>query len=442
MTNNDIPLNEIEWIPSSTADPVGRVFVWNKKVYRAIRSEYDGFYKRLISEKILDNISSKIGLIPTMITGLKVPGYSLILNHELISFQNFPYEWCSEMFRDAAKLVCELSLELLRYNLELKDIHPYNIMYQGYLPKFVDVGSIIPVINKSKWSIQSVFRENMIYPLLAMESGQNDQVRLLFKEELDDIKLRNALFKTLSQKRRISELFGKFTDALIETESAANKYRTEISKIKLKDSRTQWSKYAANDDDYNLPLNSQNRWFDKQKNVNKLLKRLKPYTVLDLGANIGWYSKLAVNNGANLVIATDIDEPSLNTLYLESKKHSLPIQTAYIDFVKSTAANITWSGASSRYRTDLVLCLALTHHLVFKNYLHFDSIAGELGKYARKWAIVEFVPADDEYIRTWIKPQHMWYTKENFIASLEKHFRKIEIFNSTPSPRMLFLCTK
>ncbi|MFW6126035.1 MAG: hypothetical protein ACOC58_02915, partial [Chloroflexota bacterium] len=85
---------------------------------------------------------------------------------------------------------------------------------------------------------------------------------------------------------------------------------------------------------------------------------------------------------------------------------------------------------------------ALVHHLVFKQGVHFRSIARIVDMYSRRRSIVEFVPRDDQYVRKWIRPHHDWYTLENFIDSLRKHFQSIEVYDSFPEPRKLLLCER
>lgn len=437
MKNIIINPLEVQWMTNSTVDPVGRVFKWEGNIYRAIRKPYSSFFQELLDKNILKNISQNAGLINTKKTSLTLDGFGLILQHDQITFPSYPFEWSSEMFRNAALLICDLSIALDRYNLELKDVHPYNVMFENYLPKFIDAGSIRRKEGK-EWNLKKAFILNILYPLYSLAEGKNEQVRFLFRNELDGSLLTEKISCLIPLKYKIlNRLLSAKKD---NTVSAVKHYREKIEKIKLKSSQTEWSSYHK-DDNYFLPFDKQKRWYDKQKNVYKLLAKLKPSTVLDLGSNIGWYAELAARSGAQ-VVATDIDEQSINLLYLRTKKTKLRILPLIVDFMKSTASNIAWPGASERLKCDVVLALALTHHLVFKNHLYFDTIAEELNKFSKKWLIVEFVPPDDKYIKNWIKEEHYWYSLDNFVTSLNKFFRRIEILDSAPFPRKLIFCQK
>lgn len=48
------------------------------------------------------------------------------------------------MLKDAALLHIDLFIRLGRHGLVFKDWHPYNILFKGTNPVFVDFGSIIP----------------------------------------------------------------------------------------------------------------------------------------------------------------------------------------------------------------------------------------------------------------------------------------------------------
>ncbi len=437
MKNNSINPLQIKWMPGSVVDPVGRVFSWNNNIYRAITPKYSHFFNDLIKRNVIKNLSQNSGLIDSEITQLTLKGYGLILKHKPITFTTYPFEWCGEMFRDAALLILNLSSELNKHNLELKDAHPYNVMFEYNQPKFIDVGSIAAK-KGNKWNLNKAFRDNILYPLYAMADSNNEQVRFLLRYELESDRLTRKLSDLISLSHKISDI--SFLYFYSDTNSTIKYYHNKIKNIKLKFSKTEWTSYSRGDD-YLLPFENKSRWFSKQKNVFRLLSKLKPATVLDLGSNTGWYSELAARLGSK-VVATDIDEPSLNMLYLRSKTHKLPILPLLIDFRKSSASNITWPAASERLQCDLVLALALTHHLVFKSYLYFDTIITELCRFTRKWLIVEFVPPNDKYIKDWIKEEHHWYTMDNFLACLNKYFPKIEILDSAPYPRKLIFCTK
>jgi hypothetical protein len=66
-------------------------------------------------------------------------GGRMILEHERVEFPSFPYEWNAEMLHAAGLLTLDLAQALLADGLGLKDGTPYNILFRGPAPVFIDV---------------------------------------------------------------------------------------------------------------------------------------------------------------------------------------------------------------------------------------------------------------------------------------------------------------
>jgi hypothetical protein len=98
--------------------------------------------------------------------------------------------------------------------------------------------------------------------------------------------------------------------------------------------------------------------------------------------------------------------------------------------------------ASQRFKCDLVLALALVHHLVFKTQLRFEQIVAGLGSFVGRALLVEFISPDDRFAGEWVTSEHDWYTQENFEKVLRQSFRKITRYPSNVETRVLLLCEK
>src|SRR5712692_8580964 len=62
-----------------------------------------------------------------------------IVEHERVPFPSFPYEWPPEMLHAAAMLTLDLAENLIDEGLGLKDASPYNVLFRGHKPIFVDL---------------------------------------------------------------------------------------------------------------------------------------------------------------------------------------------------------------------------------------------------------------------------------------------------------------
>jgi SAM-dependent methyltransferase len=184
-------------------------------------------------------------------------------------------------------------------------------------------------------------------------------------------------------------------------------------------------------------------WTPKHHAVDELLTELAPETVLDVGSNSGWYAQLASRKGAR-VVAFDTDESAVDQLYGAARRDGQSILPLVMSFTNPTPGygvnNSLSSSAAERFRCDVVLALALTHHLVFTGNLRFDHIAAGLAALTGRTLIVEFIPRDDEYVRHWGASRDDWYVQENFIAALSVHFPRVTVRPSHPSPRVIMVC--
>ena len=121
--------------------------------------------------------------------------------------------------------------------------------------------------------------------------------------------------------------------------------------------------------------------------------------MLDLGANDGHFSRLALRAGAGNVVAVDSDDLVVDRLYrdlrAEGERRILPL---VLDLSDPSPA-LGWRSRErpafvDRVRPDLVLCLAVVHHLALTNTVPLDEIVAFLADFGAP-LVVEF-PHDDD----------------------------------------------
>jgi SAM-dependent methyltransferase len=211
----------------------------------------------------------------------------------------------------------------------------------------------------------------------------------------------------------------------IDNKKDFNKFLKKIFNIiKIIDVSPKVSNYSSYYEDkkenYNFLFNP--KWGYKQKNVFKIIKTYRPKSVLDLGCNTGWFSFLAAKNGSS-VIAIDNDESCVDKIYLHTKKNNfniLPLVMSFEDLhkhkygipvKKNTKSKILFSSPISRFQSDMVMCLALSHHLILGNGLSIKKIFEDLSLLTKKYLVFEFVDLNDPLIK-----KH-----GNFFQNLEKY---------------------
>jgi SAM-dependent methyltransferase len=168
--------------------------------------------------------------------------------------------------------------------------------------------------------------------------------------------------------------------------------------------------------------------------------RLEPTVVLDLGANDGLFSVMLASEGVDCV-AVDPDEAAIDRLYRFAQRTGCSVRALSLDL-----DGVSRNGAGIDF--DLVLALALVHHLTLAQGLSFQEVARSLARLTTANLIVEFMPnglgGTPENRRPVPDPLPTWYTLEGFLEALRTSFSSVEVIDyERPSPdstRVLVMC--
>ncbi len=183
----------------------------------------------------------------------------------------------------------------------------------------------------------------------------------------------------------------------------------------------------------------------KREHVERMLAASGARVVWDLGANVGTYSTIAAGDGRQ-VIAFDQDASSVEhhwrSLSAEARASVLPL---VMDLTNPSPA-LGWAleerrSLIQRGPADLVLALALVHHLAIGNNVPLEGIAALFAKLGRQ-AIVEFVPKDDpmtQHLLAARRDVFPDYTLDGFRAAFARHFTIVDEAPIADSARSIFL---
>ena len=201
-----------------------------------------------------------------------------------------------------------------------------------------------------------------------------------------------------------------------------------------------WSNY----DQKEVALDDVESMDQKKRAVLTFLEKLDPGLVVDVAANTGWFARLAASKG-NRVIAFDIDDLAVGRMYDQAKRQQLLILPLKMNFVWPTGNHgmgLVYTDAYQRLGGDVVMALAILHHLARNQGVRFEFFARSVHRLARRAVIVEFIPKEDVHVSKWPLAQQSWYTLEHFIDVMNAYFPQVEIVDSHPAPRKMLLFTR
>ena len=212
-----------------------------------------------------------------------------------------------------------------------------------------------------------------------------------------------------------------------------------IKNLSLPPQKTEWGEYYS-DTNY-----SSEAAMNKKKIIEGWLKKIKPKSIWDAGANDATFSRLGSQAGIP-TLATDIDPIAIEHAYQQAKKggdtHLLPL---IIDLTNPSPA-IGWGNTErdsflSRTHVDVTLALAFIHHLCIANNLPLERVAQLFAEHS-EYLIIEFVPKEDSNAQRLLAAREdifPTYTKAGFEKAFEQFFTRVEKKSVGESLRTLYL---
>lgn len=484
-------------------DTAGEPFVSGDRVFRGIYKGHAATVRRVL-DVLTRNDLFRHGVVATReLAENPHPEleYEMVLEHERIPFVTFPHEWSPSMFKEAALLHIALFERLSEHGLIVKDWHPQNILFSGTRPVFVDFTSIIPIEDlpaqdylktgavptgmESRWdptsrAIYEMYRLMYVpyfgLPLALMGQGRHELARRRIYETTlnasESVITPREVFEGLLLARLRHELDERLLRATLLEKGPVKRafFRRVRRKIAATNAAHPGSAYSTYYEDKNeaFPASPSSDWTAKQYSVHEAVHRHRPATVLDLGSNTGWFSTLAATLGSR-VVSVDLDEGSIDRLYRDAQRQQLDILPLVANLTQplpelrpriyedEPSLSLIGDGPplvsapNERLQCEMVLALALVHHLVLGQAHNFEQVAAIFGGLSTKYLCVEFVGIDDPMVTgeptffpayNSARDSYGWYTIENFITALRGQFAEVEVVPPHPVSRTLLICTK
>jgi hypothetical protein len=430
--------------PGSYRDHRARVFDLDGSIYRAVGQEAFESWRVLSRTRFFDEFSRAGNLVVTqevadeqrLSFGLPTQ-WVAVLQHERIPFVSYFYEWSFGMLKDAALLQLKLLQAALAEDMSLRDSTPFNIQWVGTNPVFIDISSFGRLSHGEPWTGYRQFCQMFLYPLF-LQSYKGIPFQTWLRGNIEGLKathlcrifgprdyLRPGVFVHLYLHAKAEaryahherDIKGELQNAGFSTrliQSNVRRLERLVYQLSIKHATSEWLTY----EDTNTYSQA-----DREKKV-AFVQRVvqsRPWNLVwDFGCNSGIYSRIAAEN-AQYVVAFDADAMVVDNLYqrLKSEKNSrvLPL---VVDLV-NPSPRLGWRGLErknllDRGAPDLVICLALMHHVVIGANVPLREFVDWLVSFGSD-VVIEFVSKQDPMVQALFRNReenHSDYDEELF----------------------------
>ncbi len=361
-------------------------------------------------------------------------GRGLRLLHPRISVAAYPWEWTPSQWLAAAELTLDLCDQALTAGWILKDATPLNILFRGARPIFVDILSFERRDPRSSiWLAYGQYVRTFLLPLLMNRMlGWPLALSLFHRDGYEPTDCYDALdwparlsrgafwpitLPTLLDRRKKADSpLRKHTPPIRDPEVTLAVLRRTLNDLRRRSRRamplsasSDWSEYQGTLTHYTPEQSRQ-----KLEWVRRVIEESHPDRVLDIGANTGEFSALAAESGA-AVVALERDIASADRLFRMAREGNLPIQTIHADIARPTPA-VGWQNSESvallprlEGQFDLVLMLAVIHHLILMEQIPLPAILDLCHRLTRHHLVIEWVPVEDPMYQSLMRGRDALY---------------------------------
>ena len=434
--------------PGSFRDPESRVFYAGDEVYRALSPDGLSDFEALQATGMLEDerlVRTEPAADAGALQGLLVHEPAGVLRHERIPFVSYPYEWTFSMLKDAALVQLDLLLTALEHDLVLKDSTPYNVQYRGATPVFVDVGSFERMREGEPWIGYRQFCMLYLYPLL-LQSLKDVPFQPWLRGSIDGItpgQMRGLM--SFRDRFRRGLFTNVFLHAKLETRYAdrPDQVKREVKQVFKKElfvANVRKMRKLVEGLSWDPPEGVWTAYGERNSYTDDDARRKDEFVravatgrawdlVWDIGANNGRYSRIAAE-GARTVVAVDADQGPVELLYRDLRKERHEGILTLTMNLADPSPGLGWRGLErsslpERGRPDLVLALALIHHVAISANVPITEFIDWLASLGSA-LVIEFPTREDPMVQKLLAPKrdglHPDYELDFFERTLNDAF--------------------
>jgi len=449
--------------PISYKDPSGYIIKREEGYYRYVTRDYALEFEHLISSGLYKTLIDEYLLIPHREIEDKEAGKNFykVLFPQQIELITYPFEWTYSQWQEMVLTFLRINQIALEHGMILKDATPYNFVFVEGECILLDSLSFRFFKDGDPWIAYRQFCEEILGPLSLMRYNDPSWARLQQSSMrgLPLIFISNQLplrswFNTVCLLH--IHLHAKFQgrkEKTKQTHAGFSKQKLNILFDLLKNTITKWDRPLNGksiwDHYYETDIEDPNYLTDKTACINQWLSELNPNSTIDLGANTGKFSFLAAQYSKQ-VIAVESDMNCMEEIRKGCHQKKInTINTIVADITEPSPA-LGWDNAEKtallqRLNGDVLMALALVHHLCLSKNIPLDFIAKAFADISTRYVIVEFIPKEDSKAKLLLQQREdifTKYTEAHFVKYFETHFRLVDSFSPAASARKLFLWEK
>ncbi|MDR1144843.1 MAG: hypothetical protein LBK71_01735 [Verrucomicrobiales bacterium] len=453
---------------NSYRDPDGFILFHNGKHWRVLMPAYRQHYERFIGSGLYDHLAAAKKIVAhTESAELLVPGQYKVLLPEQLPLISYSYAWCFEQLKAAALLTLDIQAVSLAHGMSLKDATSFNVQFQNGRAIFIDTSSFEIYEAGRPWQAYGQFCRHFLAPL-ALMAMTDAGLHSLLETNLDGIDL-GLCGKLLPGKSWLNTGLMAHIHLharAIAKQSAADGAGAPIAKpvtkvqllniiehlrltiegLTLSPRKTTWDDYYECNNNY-----SQRCFADKENWLVTTIKQLpqKQALVWDIGANNGHFSRLIAPLTEHIV-SMDFDANAVNDNFRANLARGitniLPLQVDLTNpFPRRGWALAERGSLFDLPKPDLLVALALIHHLAIGNNLPLGLVMKTFADITRKYLVIEFVEKHDGQVQKLLarrKDIFPGYHLDGFKEAALKHFAIVRSTRIQDTPRHLFLLEK
>lgn len=455
----------------SFRDRDGRVIHFQNRIFRGLGETALGNFRVLETKKFYQKLEANKQVVQTSeladadnpLPSEVKSQWAGFVEHQSVPVISYPYEWTFSMLKAAASLQLHLMERAVSNGFVLKDATPYNVQFVDGKPVFIDIPSFEPLPEGEAWAGYRQFCEMFLFPLM-LQAYKNCNFQPFMRAAIDGVDVQTAasLFGFRDRFRKgvtshiwlqskLDRRYGGSSDNVRSSLKSAGfsrelilvnvrKLQKLVNKLTWQAEGSEWGDYSEfhnySDDDHKR----------KEDFVRDAVVSEKPHTVWDIGCNTGQFSRIAAAH-CQQVVSMDIDHLAVERLYLNPETPANIL--SLLQNVADPSPNWGWrnrerSDLQTRSRPDLVLCLALIHHVVISANIPLPEFIEWLASISDR-LLIEYVSRKDDKVKTLLRnkeDKYQDYSQESLESNLARHFVIQKQLSVNNGDRTLYLCVK